>query len=92
MDGHSSSPLTECVLNDVNLFVTQNGRSGRFFLTEKLGSAYCECVERVRIETPVNGATYVIHVRGNAAPATGLQMLQDAFPQNDNGNPDPRLV
>lgn len=80
-----------CILNDLDLFVTQTGRSGRFF-PNGLGSAdTVNNVERVRIGDPTDGATYVIHVRGS-------QLLQSqdyslvitgCFSQNDNSNPDP---
>jgi subtilisin family serine protease len=54
-----------CVLNDLDLTLSQNGRSERFF-PNGLGSAdTVNNVERVRIENPTNGATYVIHVRGS---------------------------
>jgi subtilisin family serine protease len=80
-----------CVLNDVDLFVTQNGRSGRFF-PNGLGSAdTVNNVERVRIENPTDGATYVIHVRGSQLlqPQDYSLVITGCFSQNDISNPDP---
>lgn len=80
-----------CVLNDLDLFVTQNGSDERFF-PNGLGSAdTVNNVERVRIDDPTDGATYAIHVQGS-------QLLQSqnyslvitgCFSPSDNSNPAP---
>jgi hypothetical protein len=80
-----------CILNDLDLFVTQNGRSGRFF-PNGLGSAdTVNNVERVRIEDPTDGATYVIHVRGSQLLESQdySLVITGCFSRNDNSNPDP---
>jgi hypothetical protein len=80
-----------CILNDLDLFVTQNGRSGRFF-PNGLGSAdTVNNVERVRIEDPQDGATYTIHVQGSQL-LVGQDyslVITGCFSQDDNSNPDP---
>jgi hypothetical protein len=79
-----------CILNDLDLFVTQNGRSGRFFPNGLSSADTVNNVERVRIEDPTDGATYVIHVRGS-------QLLQSqdyslvitgCFSKSENSDPD----
>jgi len=52
------------VLNDLDLYVTESGKSGRIF-PNGLGSAdRSNNVERVRINDPVNSATYTVYVEG----------------------------
>ena len=53
-----------CVLNDLDLFVTRSGSSNKIFPNGLNQADSTNNAERVRIENPVAGSTYSVHVVG----------------------------
>jgi hypothetical protein len=53
-----------CVLNDLDLFLTRKDREGKIFPNNLNQADSINNAERVRIENPLPGDTYTIHVKG----------------------------
>lgn len=53
-----------CVLNDLDLFLTRKGRDGIIFPNNLNQADSTNNAERVRIENPLPGDTYTVHVKG----------------------------
>jgi hypothetical protein len=59
-----------CVLNDLDLYLTRKGREGKIFPNNLNHADSTNNAERVRIENPLPGDTYTVHVQGIELLAT----------------------
>jgi hypothetical protein len=53
------------VLNDLDLYITRNGASGRYYPNGLNREDTINNVERVRINNPADGATFIVNVAGS---------------------------
>jgi hypothetical protein len=63
-DPPAAAGCASCLLNDLDLFITQVGRSVPYYPNGRIDPDTVNNVERIRIANAIHGATFVVHVNG----------------------------